>query len=156
MGLGLGAPHSHGIAKRRQRSAARRAAGDRSALIVPLKRGNPDPLGDPVEGSDASGDNTARGKHAGDIELRSRVNATTADSEAGEASPADGVHFAESLPRSGMAARGIRTHTERRCHGRRRAELVGVCGESGLLRSSILLTSTSLTSHPRDGLLTLA
>jgi len=37
-----------------------------------------------VEGSDASGDKTVGGKHAGDIELRSRVNATTTDSQAGE------------------------------------------------------------------------
>src|SRR4051794_37336333 len=31
-----------GTAKRRKRSAAGRAAGSRSALIVPVKRGNPD------------------------------------------------------------------------------------------------------------------
>jgi len=37
-----------------------------------------------VEGSDASGDKTVGGNHAGDTELRSRVNATTADSRVGE------------------------------------------------------------------------
>jgi hypothetical protein len=43
-----------GTAKRRKRSAAGRAAGSRSALIVPAKPGNSAPLGNPVEGSGAS------------------------------------------------------------------------------------------------------
>ena len=43
-----------GIAKRRKRSAARRAAGSLSILIVPVKRGNED-RPDPVEGREMSG-----------------------------------------------------------------------------------------------------
>jgi len=54
-------------------------------------------MGDPVEGSDASGDKTVGGKHAGDIELRKRVNATTADSQVGEPYLA-GKGFAEARP----------------------------------------------------------
>src|ERR1700694_3665887 len=51
-----------GIAKRRKRSAARRTAGSRSALIVPLKRGH-GTRPDRVEGSEASDRGTVGGKY---------------------------------------------------------------------------------------------
>ena len=58
-----------GTAKRRKRSAAGRATGSRSALIVPSKAGQAGAPADPAEGSGASGDGTVRGKHDRDIEL---------------------------------------------------------------------------------------
>src|SRR5581483_565828 len=84
------APRS--TAKRRQRSAAGRTAGSRSALIVPTKRGNGATrtagrearrrIVDPLEGKTA---------HASECE--SRVNETTTASNAGDAVAADGLHF---------------------------------------------------------------
>jgi hypothetical protein len=107
---------SRGTVKRRQRSTAGEAAGSRSALIVPQKRGN-SIRGDPGEGSGASSYNTVGGKHGGDIGLRHRVHETTTDSNVGEAVAADGVHFLESPPRSGMAPRGISAYAQRRRGG---------------------------------------
>jgi len=59
-----------GTAKRRERSAAGRAAGSRSALIVPSKRGNPVTPGDRVEGSGASDHETSGRKHVGCLAIR--------------------------------------------------------------------------------------
>jgi len=59
---------NRGIAKRRQRSAARRAAGSRNALIVPLKQGN-SPWRTLWRGSEASSVRLNRGKHAEHIEV---------------------------------------------------------------------------------------
>ena len=75
-----------------KRSTAGRAAGSRSALIVPWKQGNSS-RGNPGEGSEASSHRTVGGKHGEDPETRHRVNATTTDRRAGEAIPADGIHF---------------------------------------------------------------
>lgn len=58
---------------------AGRMGRSRSALTVPSKQGHR-PRRDPVEGRGASSHRTAGGKHAGDIELRFHVHATTADS----------------------------------------------------------------------------
>ena len=59
---------NRGIAKRRQRSAARRVAGSRNALIVPLKQGN-SPRRTLWRGSEASAVRLNRGKHAEHIEV---------------------------------------------------------------------------------------
>src|SRR5437660_9075845 len=66
----------------------------RRAFVVPAKPANP-PRGEPVEGRGAPGRQTAGGKHGGDTEPHNRVNATPADSGAGTASTADGVHHPE-------------------------------------------------------------
>jgi hypothetical protein len=63
------AERSRGTAKRRQRSAAGRAAGGRSALIVPSKRGNAT-RADPVEGSEAPNHGTVVGKYDECLEIR--------------------------------------------------------------------------------------
>jgi len=59
-----------GTAKRRKRSAAGRATGSRSALIVPSKSGQAGAPADPAEGSGASGDGTVGRKRDGGVELR--------------------------------------------------------------------------------------
>ena len=58
-----------GTAKRRQRSAAGRAAGSHSALIVPAKLANGS-RPEPGEGSEASDQGTALGKHDECFEIR--------------------------------------------------------------------------------------
>ena len=58
-----------GTAKRRQRSAAGRAAGCHSALIVPAKLAN-GPRPEPGEGSEASDHGTTLEKHDECIEIR--------------------------------------------------------------------------------------
>lgn len=60
---------NRGTAKRRQRSAAGRAAGSRSALIVLSKPGNAIRT-DPVEGSEASDQGLVGGKHFECFEIR--------------------------------------------------------------------------------------
>src|SRR5208283_1388649 len=78
--------------KRRQRSAAGGAAGRRSALIVPSKRGN---------GPTRTAGREARrriveplgGKTANASKFEHRVNETTTGSTAGETVAADGIHF---------------------------------------------------------------
>jgi hypothetical protein len=62
-------PCNRGTAKRRQRSAAGRAAGRHSVLIVPLKLAN-SPLLEPVEGSETPDHGTAFEKHDECIEIR--------------------------------------------------------------------------------------
>ena len=82
-----------GTAKRRKRSAAGRAAGSRSVLIVPTKRGNA-AHSDPGEGRGRRVMEPLEGNMAGASESGNRVNTTTTtDSGAGEASAADGIHF---------------------------------------------------------------
>src|SRR5262249_20738548 len=54
-------------------------------------------------------------KHAGYSRSRFRVNATTADSGACAASPADGIHFPEPPPRLHLAAGGLLGHAPGRC-----------------------------------------
>ena len=58
-----------GTAKRRQQSAVGRAAGSHSALIVPVKLANGPPP-EPGEGSEASDQGTALGKHGECFEIR--------------------------------------------------------------------------------------
>ncbi len=66
---------NRGIVKRRQRSAARWAAGSRSALIVPLKQGN-SPWRTLWRGSEASSVRLNRGKHVEHIEVPLHVTVT--------------------------------------------------------------------------------
>jgi hypothetical protein len=78
--------------------------------------------GEPTRGSPSRGrrapcHRTVGGKHGGDIEPRSCVNATTTDSGTGEAVSADGIHVAESPHRSGMAVRGFPAYTPGRGTG---------------------------------------
>jgi hypothetical protein len=75
-----------GIAERRKRSEARRAAGSRITSIVPEKPGNSS-REDPVEGSGVSDRGTVGGKHGGTVEFRDCVYETSADSGAGEGQP---------------------------------------------------------------------
>ena len=85
-------------------------------LIVPLRQANGLPRPGAWTGKGASGQRSAGGKHGGYSRSRFRVNATTADSGACAASPADGIHFPEPPPRLHLAARGLLGHAP----GRRR------------------------------------
>src|SRR5689334_13511548 len=82
-----------GTAKRRQRSAAGRAAGSHSALIVPSKLAN-GPRPEPGEGSEASDHGTLLRNTANASQFDNRVHQTGADSRAGGTVAAEGVHFA--------------------------------------------------------------
>src|SRR5262245_28459640 len=85
-------------------------------LIVPLRQVNGLPRPGTWTGKGASGQRSAGGKHGGYSRSRFRVNATTADSGACAASPADGIHFPEPPPRLHLAARGLLGHAPGRRH----------------------------------------
>src|SRR5262249_34734070 len=108
-----------GTAKRRQRSAAGRAAGGHSALIVPAKLAN-GPRPEPGEGSEASDHGTLLRNTANASKFDHRVHQTGADSRVGETVAADGVHFA-GLPGGHRLAEGsIPAHPQGRRRGRGR------------------------------------
>src|SRR5208283_2669466 len=116
--------------KRRQRSAAGGAAGRRSALIVPSKRGN---------GPTRTAGREARrriveplgGKTANASKFEHRVNETTTGSNAGETVAADGIHFPGVPDGHGLASRGVSAHAQRRRRGRGRYDGDGLRGEPG-------------------------
>jgi len=74
----------------RKVSRTKGTTGSRNALMVPKKPEKRTPR-DPVEGSEASGQGTAEGKHEQDFEPDIRVNETSADSETGETDAAGGT-----------------------------------------------------------------
>src|SRR5207245_2294169 len=88
-GQGIGAPHST------------RETGER----------NPRGAGG---GKEAPGRGTVGGKHGRCSGTGSRVHETTTDSGTGEASPAVGIHFAQSPPGPTLAGRGLRPNPQRR------------------------------------------
>src|ERR1700679_4126421 len=81
----------HGIAKRRQRSAARGAqdVGASHSTEEAGERHRPGPWG----GKGMPGHGPVGGKHGGYIETRFRVYETTTDSRAREAITTDGIHI---------------------------------------------------------------
>jgi hypothetical protein len=87
-----------------------------------------EPPREPVKGKEGTLSHTVGGKQGGGIEPRSRVNATTTDSGTGEAGSAEGIHVAESPPRSGVAARGVPAYTPGWGAGSGRADGRGLRG----------------------------
>src|ERR1700719_3666028 len=85
-------------------------------LIVPPRQANGLPRPGAWTGKGASGQRSAGGKHGGYSKGRFRVNATTADSGACAASPANGIHFSQPPPRLHLVAGGLLEHAP----GRRR------------------------------------
>ena len=98
-----------GTAKRRQRSAAGRAAGSHSALIVPTKLAN-GPRPEPGEGSEASDHGTLLRNTANASKFDQRVHETTTDSRAGQAITADGIHFTGLPDGHRLVSRGVRAY----------------------------------------------
>src|SRR5262249_34673774 len=116
-----------GTAKRRQRSAAGRAAGSHSALIVPANLAN-GPRPEPGEGSEASGHGTLLGNTTNASKFDHRVHETRADRSVGGTVAADGVHLA-GLPDGPRLAEGsVPAHPQGRRRRRGR-------GDRGRLRA---------------------
>src|SRR5262249_46184648 len=112
---------ARGTAKRRQRSAAGRAAGSHSALIVPTKLAN-GPRPEPGEESEASDHGTLLRNTTNASKFDHRVHQTGADSRAGETVAADGVHLA-GLPDGHRLVEGsVPAHPQGRRRGRGRGE----------------------------------
>src|SRR5512135_673359 len=82
---GTNAGRNDGIAKRRQRSAARRAAGSRRVPIVATKRGNSTEGPRGAKGTPFQ--TTVGGKHGGCIGTRGRVHETPTDRGLARQSP---------------------------------------------------------------------
>src|SRR5262249_61130491 len=91
----------------RRTEASVRATERASSDPTPLRQANGLPRPGAWTGKGASGQRSAGGKHGGYSRSRVRVNATTADSGACAASPADGIHFPQPPPRLHLVARGL-------------------------------------------------
>ena len=101
-----------GIAKRSTNEARRDGPQGIGALHSTDEAGEPNPRG-PGGGKGAPGHGTVGRKHGRCIGTGSRVNETTTDSGAGEAGPADGVHFAQPPPGPPLAVRGLQPDAAR-------------------------------------------
>src|SRR5262249_3128518 len=109
--------NARGTAKRRQRSAAGRAAGGHSAWIVPTKPAN-GPRPEPGEGSEASDHGTLLRNTANASKFDQRVHETRADSSVGETVAAEGGHFAGLLEGPRLAEGSVPAHAQGRRRGR--------------------------------------
>src|ERR1700733_8203965 len=114
-----------GTAERRQRSAAGRAAGSHSALIVPTKLANGPPP-EPGEGSEASDHGSLLRNTTNASKFDHRVHETGADSDVGETIAADGVHFAGLPDGPGLAEGSVPALPSGRFRGRGRGDRGGV------------------------------
>src|SRR5262245_48508219 len=116
-----------GTARRSSREAERDGPQGIGAPHSTDEAGELAPRG-PGGGKGAPRRGTAGRKHGRYAETGTRVNETTADSGAGAAVAAEGVHLPQPPPGPPLAVRGVQPHPPGRCPGRGRTDRRGLRG----------------------------